>query len=76
LSLLKKYRTYTFLIKFKSNLKVKILDIDSVSNTRNKLLTIIIMQEQTLNRTRRANASNFDDQRITKDFDIFLSKFY
>ncbi len=41
--LLEKHRIYMFLIKFKSNLKVKILDIDSVLNTRDKLLIIIII---------------------------------
>ncbi len=42
-SLLEKHRIYIFLIKLKSNLKVKILDIDNVSNIRDELLTIIIM---------------------------------
>jgi len=65
-----------FLVKLKSNLKMKILNIDSVSNTRDKLLTIIIMQEQTLNRTREIDASNFNNYRVTKDFDVFLSKSY
>jgi hypothetical protein len=50
-----------FLIKLKPNLKVKILDIDSVSNIRDELLAIIIMQEQTLNRIREADASSFKD---------------
>jgi hypothetical protein len=40
---------------------VKILDIDSVSNIRDELLAIIIMQEQTLNRIREADASSFRD---------------
>ena len=61
LSLLKKHRIYIFLIKFKSNLKVKILDIDNVLNIRDELLTIIIMQEQTLNRIREVNLSSFDN---------------
>ena len=61
LSLLKKHRIYIFLIKFKSNLKEKILDIDNVLNIRDELLTIIIMQEQTLNRIREVNLSSFDN---------------
>ncbi len=43
LSLLEKHRIYIFLIKLKSNLKVKILDINNVLNTRDELLAIIIM---------------------------------
>jgi len=50
-----------FLIKLKSNLKVKILGINSVLDTRNELLTIIIMQEQTLNRIREASLNSFDN---------------
>jgi len=62
LSLLKKHRIYIFLIKFKSNLKVKILNIDKILNIRDKLLAIIIMQKQTLNRIREASLNSFDDQ--------------
>jgi len=76
LSLLEKYKIYIFLTKFKSNLKVKILDIDSVLDISDKLLIITIMQKQTLNRIREANASNFNDQQITKNFDVSSSKFY
>jgi len=50
-----------FLIKFKLNLKVKILDIDNVSNICNKLLAIIIMQKQTLNCICEVNVSNFNN---------------
>jgi len=60
-SLSKKHRIYMFLIKLKSNLKVKILDTSSLSNIRDELLTMIIMQEQTLNRTHRVDASNFNN---------------
>jgi len=76
LSLLKKHKIYIFLIKLKSNLKVKILSINSVSNIRDELLAIIIMQKQTLNRIREASLSSFDDQRITKDSNVSSSKFY
>jgi len=65
-----------FLVKFKSNLKVKILDINNLLSICNELLAMIIMQEQTLNRTRKASASNFNDQRNTKDSSISLSKSY
>jgi len=61
LLLSKKHRTYIFLVKLKLNLKVKILSIDNVLDIRNKLLTIIIMQEQTLNRTCETNISNFNN---------------
>jgi len=60
-SLLEKHRIYIFLIKLKLNLKVKILDINIVLNIRNELLTIIIMQEQTLNRIREASLSSFNN---------------
>ncbi len=40
---LKKYRISIFLTKFKSNLKVKILDINNISNICNKFLTITII---------------------------------
>jgi len=69
LSLLKKHRIYIFLIKLKSNLKVKILDIDNVSNTRNKLLIIIIMQKQMLNYIREINAR---ESKNNKKFDFFV----
>ncbi len=50
-----------FLIKLKSNLKVKILGIDNVLDIRDKLLAIIIMQKQTLNRIRKVDLNNFDN---------------
>jgi len=50
-----------FLIKLKSNLKVKILSIDNVLDIRDKLLAIIIMQKQTLNRIRKVDLNNFDN---------------
>jgi len=74
LLLSEKYRIYIFLIKFKSNLKVKILDIDSISNICNKFLTIIIIQEQTLNCTRKIDANSFENQQITKNSDTFSDK--
>jgi len=76
LSLLEKHRIYIFLIKLKLNLKVKILNIDNVLDIRNKLLAIIIMQKQTLNRIRKVDLSSFDNQQVTKDFNISLDKFY
>jgi hypothetical protein len=76
LSLLKKHRIYIFLIKLKSNLKVKILDINNVLNTRDELLAIVIMQEQTLNRIRKIDLSSFDNQQVTKDSNVSLSKSY
>jgi len=60
-SLSKEHRIYMFLVKLKLNLKVKILGIDSLLNTCDELLAMIIMQEQTLNRTREADASSFSD---------------
>jgi hypothetical protein len=76
LSLLKKHRIYIFLIKLKSNLKVKILNINNVSNICNKFLAIIIMQEQTLNRIRKVDLSSFNNQRVTKDSSVSLNKSY
>jgi hypothetical protein len=61
LLLLKKHRIYIFLIKLKPNLKVKILDIDNVLDTRDELLAIIIMQKQTLNRTHKVDLSSFNN---------------
>jgi hypothetical protein len=40
---------------------VKILDIDNVLDIRDKLLAIIIMQKQTLNRIRKVDLNNFDN---------------
>ena len=57
--LLEKHKIYIFLVKFKLDLKVKILDINTMLNTRNKLLTITIMQKQTLNCIRKVDANNF-----------------
>jgi len=61
LSLLEKHKIYIFLIKLKSNLKVKILDINNVLNIRDKFLAIIIMQKQTLNRIREASLNSFNN---------------
>jgi len=61
LSLLEKHKIYIFLIKLKLNLKVKILSIDNVLDICDKLLTIIIIQKQTLNRIRKVDSSSFNN---------------
>jgi len=74
LSLLEKHRIYIFLIKLKSNLEVKILDINSVLDICDKLLAITIIQKQTLNRIRKVDSSSFDNQQVTKIFNVSLDK--
>ena len=56
LELSKIHRANFFLVKFKSKLKSKILDIDNVSNVKKKILAATIMQKTIFERTR------FDDE--------------
>ena len=67
----KMYKIYIFLIKLKSNLKNKILSIDNVSTTREKILTQIIMQKKIMKRSREADFDeNYNDKdKIANKFD-------
>ncbi len=76
LSLSKKYKIYIFLAKLKSKLKSKILNIDNISNMREKLLTIVIMQKQNINCLRITNKTTQNKSRIIKNSNIFLNKIY
>ena len=52
-----------FLTKLKQKLKFKILSIDNVSKSRKNILTLIIMQKETIKRNQREeNAINVDHQ--------------
>ena len=55
LALSKNHRVNFFLVKLKSNLKNLILRIDTVSQMREKILVITIMQKRTLERSTRSD---------------------
>ena len=54
----KKYKANFFFVKLKSKLKNKILNINNVFKLREKILIIIIMQKNILNRNRAENEFN------------------
>ena len=62
----KKYKTNFFFIKFKSKLKNKILNINNIFKLRKKILIIIIMQKNILNRSRAED--EFNNQSLFKNF--------
>ena len=54
----KKHKANFFLVKFKSKFKNKILNINNVFKLREKILIIIIMQKNILNRNRAKGGFN------------------
>ena len=56
---IKTHRINFFLIKLNAKLKFKILNIDKIFNTREKILIKIIMQKKTLKRTRSNDENHF-----------------
>ena len=56
---IKTYWANFFLIKLNAKLKFKILNIDKIFNTREKILIKIIMQKKTLKRTRSNDENHF-----------------
>ena len=48
-----KHKIMIFLIKLKQNLKSKILNIDNVSRSRKRILTLTIMQKKMMKRNQR-----------------------
>ena len=61
MSLAKLIEHFFFLFKLRSNLKQKILSINSVFDTREEILKIVIMQEKNLKRSREDDEhSNFN----------------
>ena len=53
------YRINFFLVKLNAKLKFKILNIDEIFNTREKILIKIIMQKKILKRTRSNDENHF-----------------
>ena len=82
LSFVEMHKANFFLIKFKNDLKNKILDTRKMSHTREEILVKIIMQKKTLKRnkrvTNRSNKSeehsNNDDQHNLKKFENFVDR--
>ena len=66
LSFEKKYKTNFFLVKLRSELKNKILNINNVFKLRKKILIMIIMQKNILNRSRAGD--EFNNQNLFKNF--------
>ena len=62
----KKHKTNFFLIKLKSKLKNKILNINNVFKLKKKILIIIIIQKNILNRNRAEG--EFNNQSLFKNF--------
>ena len=65
-SFTKKHRVNFFLCKLKNDLKNKILNIENVSYTREKILTQIIMQKTTMKRARENDENHFNDDHFDK----------
>ena len=71
----KKRKTNFFLIKFRSKFKNKVLNINNIFKLREKILIIIIIQKNILNRNRVKN--EFNNQSSFKNFNKFKKrKFY
>ena len=76
------HQAFFFLFKLRSNFKQKILNIDSVLNTRKKFLKIVIMQKKNLKRNREndehsnfnSNSNSNRDQLKLKNFKNFKSQ--
>ena len=66
LSFEKKYKINFFFVKFRSELKNKILNINNVFKLREKILIMIIMQKNILNRDRAED--EFNNQSLFKNF--------
>ena len=62
----KEHKTNFFFIKFRSEFKNKILNINNVFKLREKILIIIIMQKNILNRNRVKG--EFNNQSLFKNF--------
>ena len=77
------YRAFFFLFKLRFELKTKILDTNQVSQTRKKILKVVIMQKKNLKRTYdNNNNSNFNlnsnsnrKQSKSKNFKNFKSQY-
>ena len=62
------HRANFFLIKLNAKLKFKILSIDEMFNTREKILIKIIMQKKTLKRVRSNDENIFIHSKLFKSF--------
>ena len=66
------HKTFIFFVKFRFELKQKILNIDNVSNIRKHILSVVIMQKKNLKRQRENNdTSNFNQNRNDEKFKNF-----
>ena len=70
------HRANFFLVKLNAKLKFKILNIDEIFNTREKILIKIIMQKKTLKRTRLNNENYFTQFKFFKNSLNKLKKFF
>ena len=77
LALSKNHRINFFLVKLKSNFKNLILRIDNVSQMREKILVITIMQKRTLERNTRSDdeSENTENHSLKEDFENHKSDF-
>ena len=60
---LKYHRANIFLTKFKSKLKNKLLNTDTILKIREKILTQTIIQKKTLKRQYKSDNNNLDDEK-------------
>ena len=72
LSFEKKHKTNFFLVKLRLKLKNKILNIDNIFKLREKILIMIIMQKNILNRSRAEDG--FNNQSLFKNFNEFKKR--
>ena len=68
----KEHKANFFFIKFRLKLKNKILNINNVFKLREKILIIIIMQKNILNRNRAKG--EFNNQNSFKNFNEFKKR--
>ena len=66
------HKAFIFFVKFRFELKQKILNIDNVSNIRKNILNVVIMQKKNLKRQRENDdISNFNQNRNDEKFKNF-----
>ena len=67
-------RTFYFLIKFRSKFKQKILDTNNVSEIRENILNVVIMQKKNLKRTRESDDDNNSNSNNNSNCNQFTFK--
>ena len=67
LDFFKNQKAFHFLIKLRSKFKQKILETNNVSETRESILNVVIMQKKNLKRTRENDDNNNSNSNINSN---------